>query len=171
MTRIWCKVVATMASLARGAAAAAPGDACRPVIDALTKLKQTPYHLYMTKSGGAAAGSDNGQPRQAESISVGGKLYRNMHGKWRTSPVGFDPASADDLSDIGDCRFVRDDADGALDAVHQKTEDATSDGQIWIAKATGLRVRQEVDIDLGAGAEGKSHSTIRFDYTDVAPPQ
>ncbi|MFO1047252.1 MAG: hypothetical protein U1E52_05050 [Geminicoccaceae bacterium] len=168
MTRSWFMMVAAMASLALGAgpAAAAVSDACQPVVDALTKLKKTPYHLFMTGSEGANAG----QPKKMESISVGGKLYINAHGRWITSPVGVDEADDDVLADLSDCKFLRDDADGALYAVHQKTEDFTSDGQIWIAKASGLPVRQEVDLDVGEGAVGKSHSSIRFDYTDVAPP-
>jgi hypothetical protein len=43
------------------------------------------------------------------------------------------------------------------------------DSQIWISRAKGLPLRQDMDIDVG-GKNGKSHSSSRYEYGDVKPP-
>jgi hypothetical protein len=46
----------------------------------------------------------------------------------------------------------------------------TSDVQIWIAKSTGLPLKEVIDSDAG-DALTKSHSSLRFDYANIqAPP-
>ena len=65
---------------------------------------------------------------------------------------------------------MHDEDDDAVWAVHEQTEDDRSEGQVWIAKATGLVQRQETDQDAGGGAMGKSHLSVRLDYTDIQPP-
>ena len=40
---------------------------------------------------------------------------------------------------------------------------------MWISKATGLPLREEMDTDTG-GVIGKSHRSMRYEYSDVKPP-
>jgi hypothetical protein len=43
------------------------------------------------------------------------------------------------------------------------------DSQIWISKTTGLPLREEQDVDMGAEI-GKQHRSARFEYSNVKPP-
>jgi hypothetical protein len=65
------------------------------------------------------------------------------------------------------CTYLRDEAvDGEAAAVYSDNftgKAAKAEGQIWISKKTGLVLRQEEDVDLGA--KGKGHQSIRFDYS------
>jgi hypothetical protein len=54
--------------------------------------------------------------------------------------------------------------------LHSKTENATEDAQVWIAKGTGLALREEIDMDVGGGSMGKSHASIRYEYGSIQPP-
>ena len=54
--------------------------------------------------------------------------------------------------------------------VHTQTPDDTVDTQIWISKLRGLPLKQISDIDVGAGARGKSHTEIRYEYSGVRAP-
>jgi hypothetical protein len=65
------------------------------------------------------------------------------------------------------CKYLRDEAvDGEATVVYSDnfiSKAAKTEGQIWISKKTGLVLRQEGDVDLGA--KGKGHQSIRFDYS------
>ena len=65
------------------------------------------------------------------------------------------------------CKYLRDEAaDGEAAVVYSDNftgKAAKTEGQIWVSKKTGLVLRQEVDVDLGA--KGKGHQSIRFDYS------
>jgi hypothetical protein len=65
------------------------------------------------------------------------------------------------------CKYLRDEAvEGEAAAVYSDNfigKAAKTEGQIWISKKTGLVLRQEGDVDLGA--KGKGHQSIRFDYS------
>jgi hypothetical protein len=65
------------------------------------------------------------------------------------------------------CKYLRDEVvDSEAAAVYSDNfigKAAKTEGQIWISKKTGLVLRQEVDVDLGA--KGKGHQSIRFDYS------
>jgi hypothetical protein len=51
-----------------------------------------------------------------------------------------------------------------------QTGPISSVGTIWIAKATGLPMREEVNTDAGTGPGGMRHLEIRIVYTDVHAP-
>jgi hypothetical protein len=72
------------------------------------------------------------------------------------------------------CHFLRDDAsEGDPASVYDaqsEAEGGKSEVQIWISKASGLPLREEIDLDLG-GDTHKSHSSVRFDYDHVDPPK
>jgi hypothetical protein len=71
------------------------------------------------------------------------------------------------------CRYVREEAVNGeatvVYAAHSESEYAKVDMTVWISKSKGLTVRQDVDMDVG-GLMGKSHTSSRYDYTNVAPP-
>ena len=174
MRRTPCLLQAVLLCLAGAAPGMAADASCQPVLDALGKLRATPYHMAMTDSGGATAALNGGKPEQSETISIDDKLYLRIHGKWRVTdnPMRAAPDAEDKDQDARQmsCAYLHDDDDDAVWAVHEQTEDDRSDGQVWIAKATGLVQRQETDQDAGGGAMGKSHLSVRLDYTDIQPP-
>jgi hypothetical protein len=51
-----------------------------------------------------------------------------------------------------------------------KNPDETVDTQIWISKSRGLPLKQIYDIDVNGGARCKSHTEIRYEYTNVTAP-
>lgn len=156
-------------SLAGAGSAMAADAACQPVLDALAKLKTTPYRMAMTESG-AASGLNGGAPRQSEMISTGDKLYLRKGDTWRSLPrPDLDQAEQDAASEDMSCSRLADDGGSAVYAVRSQTEDSQSSGQVWIAQATGLVQRQEIDQDVG-GEMGKSHLSVSIDYRDVKPP-
>ena len=71
------------------------------------------------------------------------------------------------------CRYLRDEAvngePAAVYVEHSEPEGATSDATTWVSKSRGLPLRLESDIDAG-GKMGKSHRSIRFEYSNVQPP-
>ena len=76
-------------------------------------------------------------------------------------------------NDTATCKYLRDEpVSGQMAAVysaHDVTPQGAVDSQMWISKAKGLPLRQDMDIDVG-GAAGKSHTSSRFEYGDVKPP-
>jgi hypothetical protein len=53
--------------------------------------------------------------------------------------------------------------------MHHHDEDTTTDQQVWISKARGLPLKQDIDMDVG-GTSGKSHRSMRYEYTNVQAP-
>jgi hypothetical protein len=165
---------ALLAMLAARPASAAIDPACRPVLDALDKLSQTPHHQYMTL---AAAGRPGGKPITAEVIVTGGDMYIQVGGRWRkTGETAADRKKRQEEALVNatmSCRYLRDEAvDAVASAVYtaQTEKDGKkSESLIWIAKSTGLPVRQEIELEIG-GAVGKSHHIMRFEYGNVQAP-
>lgn len=158
----------------RPARAAAVDPACKPVLDSLAKQYSTPVHIYMTQVGELRGG----KPRSAESIFAGGTIYIQMRGKWMRSPMSLEEMRRQREENIRDaksmsCRYLRDEAvDGEAAAVYSsqsETEDAKSSSTLWVSKRTGLPLKNEIDIDTG-GTQGKEHSSVRYDYSNVRPP-
>ena len=57
----------------------------------------------------------------------------------------------------------------ALYSMRRETETVKEDGQVWISKAKGRALREEVDVDYG-GAIGKGHLSARYEYSNVKAP-
>lgn len=55
-------------------------------------------------------------------------------------------------------------------SVRSETEDSKEDGQIWLSKSSGVPLKEELDIDVGGGAMGKTHKSIRYEYNNVHAP-
>jgi hypothetical protein len=147
---------------------------CQPVLDALDKLYTTPYHSYMTQTG-----IEKGKTVSMETVFAGGIQYVLYNGKWSPSPLSTEEMkelvqrnrkNAKNLS----CRFVRDEVvngeGAALYNTHEDTKHGKSDNQIWVSKNKGLILRQETELDTG-GANGKSHVSVRYEYSNVQAPK
>ena len=156
--------------------AANPGvdSACQAVLDASEKLYTTPFHMYSTQAGALVG---NGKPTSSEMISSGGTDYVLYAGKWTTS-------STAERKELGQrnrnkaqnmsCHYVRDESvngeSAALYSTHEESVHGKTDSQDWVSKSKGLILRQEIDIDTG-GANGKSHMSSRFEYSNVQAPK
>lgn len=145
-------------------------DSCQPVFDALNRVVTTPSHSYSTYT-------MQGRTIAGEKIYTQGKAFDLEDGKW--------VKDSDDLKEIlakenegrahstATCKIVREESvngrPATLYSLHSKTEHATEEAQIWIAKGPGLALREEMDIDAGGSAR-KSHMSARFEYGNIQPP-
>jgi hypothetical protein len=146
---------------------------CDAVIAATSKVLQVPAHLYMTRT----AGYNGGKTKNSETIYVNGATYVKVDGPWVTStitPKDLADGKKQEAAQIGICTLVRDEAvngePSTLYKVHRRTADDSIDTQIWISKARSLPLKQVYDLDVHAGAAGKSHNEVRYEYTGVTPP-
>jgi hypothetical protein len=173
-----CRAVLIAASIAVAAPHAAHAQkdvaSCAPVLDALTKQMNTPYHAYMTLP--ATVGGGKGQ--QSEMIATGGQHYILFDGAWKRSPMDQAAMVKQEQENVRNatalsCQRVRDESAGGVPAVlytmHSENEGTKSDGQVWIAKSTGLILRNEVDMSIG-GTGGPDHMSTRYEYTNVQVP-
>ena len=153
--------------------ALAMDPACQPVIDASAKMLTTPTHITSTTT----AAYTGGKPRNTESIYAGNAIYVNVEGKWTRSKMTpqemLKMEQENRGSKKGTCRYVRDESvngeAAALYAESSETEVGTTEAQTWISKSRGVPLRTEMDIDVG-GSMGKSHMSMRYDYSNVHPP-
>ncbi len=154
-----------------------PNSTCRAVLDANDKLFTLPFHMYMMQT---SAGGVDGKPVAVatETVSAGGVEYILMNGKWSPSPVSNKELRALEQQNRKTakmtCHYVRDEpVNGemaALYSAHGESAHGRNDDQIWIAKSTGLIVRQETDMDTGR-PNGKAHLTVRYEYKNVRAPK
>jgi len=132
---------------------------CRPVFDAMNKMATTPTHVFMTET----AAFQSGKTTHSEAIYSGGAIYTNVHGKWirgsMTSQQMREPEEQNRKDGSAACRFVRNEVVNGQAAAeystHSETEDAKSNGHVWISRRTGLPLREELDTGVG-GKLGKS---------------
>ena len=162
-----------IAALLTAALPVRAASGCDAVIAATVKVLQVAAHLYMTET----AGFNEGKTRNAETIYLNGVTFVMVSGQWRKSTI-----SPKDLAEgkkasqqkAGVCEIVRDEAVSGEPAtfykVHNQTPDGTLDTQIWISKSRGLPLKQINDVDVGGGAPGRSHTEIRYEYTNVTAP-
>jgi hypothetical protein len=149
---------------------------CNAVLAALDKNFTVPYHMYMTQT---SAALQNGKPMSTEMVYAGGKRYVLFDGKWNVSDISDDDMKAMQLKARQtaknlSCHYVKDETvngeSAALFATHGESEHGKDDNQIWISKSKGLIVKQETDIDIGAGRP-KTHMSVRYEYTNVQAPK
>jgi hypothetical protein len=149
---------------------------CKLLADANTKIYSIPTHIYMTET----AAYTGGQARKSELVYLNGKTYIQVAGKWRVSPqtpqkmIEIRKETEAEQEKTMTCKMVRDEAVNGEAAVlysaQQQNPDEKSDSQIWISKSRGVPVKLEMDMDVGGGAAGKSHRTMRYEYTNVQVP-
>jgi hypothetical protein len=146
---------------------------CQPLYDAMSKVITTPTHIYITTN---AAPNSGGKSRTIETIYAAGSTYVNFNGMWTRGPTTQQVVKQEEenhRNSSANCRYLHDESvNGEIAAVystHAETSDQKSDGQMWISKTRGLPLRQELDMDTG-GKSGKSHHSVRYEYSDVHPP-
>jgi hypothetical protein len=153
----------------------AQASSCATVHAASVKMEAVPYHMYFVDSAKAVAAENGGKPKAGEAIAAGGAMYLLSHGKWVKSPLSLAEMNADrDKHDWTKdmCSHVRDESvNGEAASVwhsHVVTEMSTVDTDMWISKSRGVVLKANTVMDAGTGE--KSHSSARYDYTNVRPP-
>jgi hypothetical protein len=146
----------------------AQGD-CKVVLDAEFKVLNTPTHAYGTVN-------IVGRTVTTEMIYAAGAVYGMIDGKWSPSGTTKDIEQLMQKNLLNSkitCRHLKDEpVNGEMAAVYSTHEDRPKgavDSQVWISRAKGLPLRQEIDIDIG-GSGGKSHNSMRYEYANVKPP-
>jgi len=155
-----------------------PGSAraqneCKVLFDAADKLTATPHHGYQTST----VQAKGAKQETGEDIFVGGAIYVLIHGKWRKSPTtveqrkNMERENRQNARNVS-CRYLRDEAVNGEAAkvfqAHSETPELKADSVVWIAKGTGLILRQEEDVDSGEG--DRSHVSVRYEYRNVSAP-
>jgi hypothetical protein len=157
-------------SLLAGAAAAtalaqAPAGPCKPVFDATLKATITPHHVVATKDGAAVG----------EVIATADATYVKVEGAWRKSPMTPKDMLAQQQENIrnttASCTALPDEiVDGKAAIVyhaHYEQQDlGATDSKVWIAKATGLPIRTDVNLQAGE----KTSVVTHFDYDHITAP-
>ena len=155
----------TLGQLLIGATPVAAQGDCQLVLDAGSKVLDTPAHLYFTMNMG-------GTTQTLESIYAAGAIYVKSGGKWGPSPMSMQESKELDQknrqTNKTTCRYLKDEpVNGEIAAVysmHDESPKGTSDAQVWISKAKGLPLRSETDFS------GKNHVSTRYEYGNVKPP-
>ncbi len=169
---------AAMAALLAASSVRAADAACKFLGEANAKIYGLPTHMYQSET----AVYTGGKTRTNELIYFNNKTYIQVGGKWTVSPATpqkMAEAQADaqkeaQANEAGmTCKILRDEpVNGEAATVysaHNKTPDATTGSTIWISKSKGVPLKLEMDMDVG-GAQGKSHRSIRYEYTNVQAP-
>ena len=156
-----------------GGPAHAADPACKPVFDAMSKAAATPNHMFITTTE-----ATNAKPESSETITTANMMYLKVDGAWRKEAYNAqqqvtEMQKAASTTNIA-CQHLRDDTVAGESVEIYNTEQqqeggSTINSQLWISKARGLPVKQTMDMDVG-GKFGKSHTDIRYDYSDVEAP-
>jgi hypothetical protein len=155
----------TIAYLGMGAPPLAAQDDCKTILDAESKLENTPTHVYVTMKIGS-------ETTASETIYAAGSMYGKINGKWSvTASIKEEQQLRQENlrknKDKATCRYLRDEpANGEMAALyssHDETPTGKVDMQIWISKAKGLPLRMDTDVD-------KVHTSARYEYGNVKPP-
>jgi len=151
-------------------AQAAEDPECKIVLNALAKLGDTPHHQYIIVTNMAAGGV-----RESETICTGNVAYIKVNGQWVVGPITPRQIARQQQENIQNakvcnCHHERDEKlDGEMASLykaHSENEDGVEDAEIWISKARGVILRQNVESDSGA-----TEMSVRFVYTNIkAPP-
>lgn len=158
--------------------ALAQTNACAPVFAAQTRLYDTPHHGVSVDSSGTDKTLHGGKPQTTESVMIEGTFYVQYKGKWLKSPLTVAAMKQQEAENIKNskstCAFVRNETvngeSAALYSIHSVNDVATSDGQEWISKSSGLPLRTASSIDVGGGAMGKRRTITNYDYSHVQKP-
>jgi|SRR5579863_2297390 len=164
---VWAAGLCLMTVLTPPAWAA---DNCRFLLDSMLNMMATSVHSYTTMT------SDiHPTPTRTEAIWVKGTGYLGVEGKWRRSMTlaEIKAQSEENLKTQKPvCSVVRDDSvDGQAATVYieKSSAGATLGATIWIAKGSGMPLKQEIDMNVG-GTKGKSHIATRYTYGNVTVP-
>jgi hypothetical protein len=140
----------TLGHLLMGASPLAAQVDCKMILDAESKVLNTPTHMYVT-------GNSGGVTVTTEMIYAAGAVYVRIDGKW--SPGG----TTKDVEQVtqemrrkgkATCRYLKDElVNGEMAAVYSMNDEPPGKvaSQVWMSKTKGFPLRQDIDIDLGAG--------------------
>lgn len=140
---------------------------CKPVTDAMLKVATTPHHTASSSAGSEAS----------QSIVVDNATYVQIKGVWHKSPWTPQQQLAQEQENIKTakvytCTLLRSEAVNGVAAnvykVHSESDDAVSDGTVWVAPSLGLPVKTEVDTAPSMGK--KMHLSIAWDYANIHAP-
>jgi hypothetical protein len=143
---------------------------CQAMLDAGLKQFTQPSHAFMTMTGMGPAGT------QSEMINVDGVTYAMVNGTWMKSPVSVAQLIEQSKAQIASakshtCQKAADEmVDGLAASVytaHTETATGATDSRVWIANDTGLPLKSEIDMTMGAR---KTHTSVRYEYTNVTAP-
>lgn len=167
-------LICALAALGAATMTAHAADpACKPVLDAMTKAAATPNHLYMTETA-----AYNAAPESGESITTAHMMYVKAAGKWHATPYNAQQLVTEMREDSKTaniaCQHLRDETVAGESVAVYNTQQKQAGGttvnsQLWISKSRGLPVKQTTDMDVG-GKRGKSHTDLRYDYSNVQAP-
>jgi hypothetical protein len=154
--------------------ARAQDASCKAVFNSIRLQAKTPNHQYFTISGAEA--DSNAQTN--EMINTGSERFIFMFGKWQSEPESPGEMLKREEKNFKNsrtvCRVLREEPVEGVPATvfveQSQTGRISSLGLIWIAKGSGLPVREQIDTDAGTGPAGKRHLEIRIVYTDVKAP-
>jgi hypothetical protein len=144
---------------------------CQPLMAAGDKQFTVPSHAYITSKGLGPT------PMQSETININGVTYVMVHDRWMKSPMTSEQIAQQSkekarTAKVFTCKQLPDEAVGGVPAnvytSHNESATGTTDSQIWIAKASGMALKSEVDI-IGTSGH-KSHMSVRFEYDNVKMP-
>ena len=156
----------------------AQSPSCMPIYGVMSKLFDTPFHLYMIDSAQTDARLHGGKPTVAEEIWIGNAMYIMTRGKWIKSPIDVAEIRKSSMEHMdaetkATCTHVRDETvngePAALWTIHSVTEDGTNDTNAWVSKRRNVLVQSDEHLDVG-GALGKTHMVQRYEYTNVHAP-
>ena len=143
---------------------------CQAMMDAGVKQFSVPSHAFMTSTGISSALT------QSEMINVNGATYAMVNGTWMKSPVSVEQLIQQGQAQVASakthtCQAMPDETlDGVAASVytsHTETATGATDSRVWIAKATGLPIKSEIDMTMG---DRKSHTSVRYEYNNVTAP-
>jgi hypothetical protein len=173
MTRLTARLASLVILLpiaARGQGVVPP--ACKVPLDGAIKAVAVPHHAYSAITEGPS------KTDSSEDIVTGGVTYVKVRGAWHRNPMTqqqqLDLAKENiQTAKVMACHELRSESVNGTPAdvysAHIENEDTKDDATIWIAKSSGLILREEVDVDTAEGG-GKGHIAMRYDYANVAPP-
>lgn len=149
--------------------------ACTVTFDALKKVITTPTHGYSS----VTADVRPNQTELSEIIYTGGmngSIFLKVNGQWKRSQVT--PAAMLQLEDQdirrskSSCRYLRDEVvngePAGIYAMHSDLGGGSKDTTVWVSKSRGLPLKETMDLDVGGN--GKTHTSSRFEYSNVRPP-
>jgi hypothetical protein len=147
---------------------------CKQVFNGIRLEANTPNHQYFTISGA----EPDSHAQTNEMINTGHARFVMMNGKWQTIPESPREMLKREEENFKNsktvCRLLREEiVEGTPTSVYveqSQTGPITSIGTVWIAKNSGLPVREQVNTDSGTGPAGQRHLEIRIVYTDVHAP-
>jgi len=153
-----------------GGTCLAASPVCQAMLEAASRVYTTPVHLYTSSA------TSGGRTSSSETIYANHSAYVESNGQWRATPVNPDEVTAMKKRAQAEagatCAVVREEpVDGEAAILYRRratNDDVKIVSQLWVSKKSGLPLKQVIDRD--AGESNKIHQSIRYDYTNVQPP-